>query len=751
MNRGLLLTWLVLFTISVQAEERPQIINDTPMELAAPGRNVVQDAYLFRHYEGLKHFARGRQLELKERIPEALQAYQLANQFDGQSADLIRHMLPLCFKMQQTATALKLLRRSLTIDPQQPDLWMRYVQELHDLDRHQEVIKVVEQTFKTIDFKEHPAFAADLYFVRGSSFDALKQYPQAVESYREALKLVQDRNRFLEDPFSPTLEEMPGEEAKLQDRLARSCLKAQQWDAAMQAFKNSHTLAPKGQERLELNLAEVYLAAGKPEAALDHLQEVVSHKPPGDEAYRLFVTAMQQSGRGDEVMFILDRMHLEAPQHTAIDYVLAEQYAAQQRYLEAERLYREIFTVEQAGFKDAMLGYFKLLIAQNKPHEVLVEYDQLLQQPARASWARAAVLALLADPVMLQHVMVRSTSLKLQNKTRLSLIKLCIQAEQWQIAENMARELLNSEPKPQELYLLLARTLLEQGKFAELAEVCQAACDHPGVAQPLIFQIELAKAYARLKNASACQKAINAAKELVAPRTTDEHKVLCTELYSLHLLGENKACITHALELLQTSLAQGPWGRQVRYILAHAYEATSQYDLAIAQYDAITMQDPNDGEAMAAQSRCLLFQGKDLARAESVIRSAIELDLIEQKQRQRFSPVQLPKEANPVYQATLGSILLRVGKGSEGIEQLQELSARKLKPDPWVLLCIGDVYLMQRQNEQARERWQQALELLPHSAQMGTDLTDSLQTRLKRIVSTIIPASAASLSSTIKP
>ncbi len=242
-----------------------------------------------------------------------------------------------------------------------------------------------------------------------------------------------------------------------------------------------------------------------------------------------------------------------------------------------------------------------------------------------------------------------------------------------------------------------------------------------------------------------------AAKELVAPRTTDEHKVLCTELYSQHLLGDNKACITRAIELLQTSLAQGPWGRQVRYILAHAYEATSQYDQAIAQYDAITRQDPNDGEAMAAQSRCLLFQGKDLARAETVIRSAIELDLIEQKQRQRFSPVQLPKEANPIYQATLGSILLRVGKINEGIEQIQELTNRKLKPDPWVLLCVGDVYLMQRQNEQARERWQQALELLPHAAQMGTDLTDSLQTRLKRIVSTIIPASAASLSSSAKP
>jgi len=519
----------------------------------------------------------------------------------------------------------------------------------------------------------------------------------------------------------------------------------------MQAFKDAQAIVPQKNDRLELNLAEVYLAAAKPEAALIHLQKAVSHKPPGDEAYRLYVTAMQQSGRGDEVIFTLERMHLESPEHTAIDYVLAEQYVARNRYDEAEKLYREIFTLEAAGFKEAMLGYFKLLMAQNKSSEVLVEYDHLLQQPTRASWARAAVLAFLAEPELLQKVLAQSNGVKLRNKTSLSLVKLAIQAELWPMAETLARELLKNELKPQELYLLLARTLLEQKKYVELAQVCQAACEHPGVAQPLIFHVETAKAFGRLKNATACQKAITAAKELVAPNTTDEHKVLCTELYTQHLLGQHQVCIAGATKLLKTPLAQGPWGRQVRYILAHALEATSQYDPAIAQYNAILQQDPNDGEALAAQSRCLLFQNTDLARAETTIRAAIELDLIDQKQRQRFSPVLIPKETNPVYQATLGTILLRVGKGPEGIEHLQELAGRKLKPDPWVLLCIGDACLMQRQNEQARERWQQALELLPHSASMGTDLTDSLQTRLKRVVSAVIPTSAASFSSMGKP
>ena len=174
--------------------------------------------------------------------------------------------------------------------------------------------------------------------------------------------------------------------------------------------------------------------------------------------------------------------------------------------------------------------------------------------------------------------------------------------------------------------------------------------------------------------------------------------------------------------LLNTPLAVSPWARQVRYIAAHAHEALSQHAEALKQYDAILKIDPNDSEAQAAQARCLLFQNTDLKRAETTIRR-IELDLIDQYKKRRFSPTPVKLEPKADYQATLGAILLRAGRVPEGTQALSELLARRLRPDPWVMLAIGDAYLMQHKNDEARQVWKQAVELLPLAGSMGTDLT----------------------------
>ncbi|MFO0815226.1 MAG: tetratricopeptide repeat protein [Gemmatales bacterium] len=733
---------ILLCTLAIFADDRRILLTDLPQDQPEPGRVALKDVQLLKHYEALKHFARGRMLEQSERIPEALQAYHLANQFDGQAVDLLRHIIPLCFKMEQTASALQLIRRSLTIDPRQPDLWMRYAQELLDLQRYQEALAAVEEAHQKNDYSAYPAFAADLAIVKASCLEALNRHNDAIAAYRHALLIVQDRNRYLEDAFSPTAEELPAEEAKLLERLARVMVKTRQFDEAITHYKQAHTLRPLDKDRLDLNMAEVHLAASQYDKALPLLQKVTASHPPSDEAYRLLLTVLKQCGRGSEVVAVMQKLHFDAPQHTAINLVLAEVLTEAEQYGQAEVLYSEILTVDQAPFKEAILGYFRLLIAQGKSTDVLNELDQIMTQPARARWSRAAMMAILSDGVMLRKLMELPRISNVQPVTRLMLIKLALQLEFWNEAETLTRMHLLSDLKPQETYLLLARALLEQYKFAELVKVCQAAIDHPAIQQPFIFYIELAKAYARLKQSQPALATLTAARELCAPGTTDEHKLLCTELYILHLLKQHQTCVAKGKELLNTSMVQSPWARQVRYVLAHAYEATAQFTAALEQYEAILKNDPNDSEAMAAHARCLLFQNADLAQAEKVIRAAIELDLIEQHKKRRFSPIALKLEPKADYQATLATILLRTGKTDAGIQIMKELADRKLKAEPWVLLAMGDAHLVQHQNEAARTTWRQALELLPQAGIMGTDLTNSLTARLQAVEGKIMPAGA---------
>ncbi len=751
MNRWLPVVAASFCLTALHADDRRLMLSDSCVEVIEAGKSSTGDMKTLKHYEGLRHFAKGRMLELKDRIPDALQSYQFANQLDGQATDLIRHILPLCFKLEQTASSLKLMRRSLALDPKQADLWMKYAQQLLELQRYHEASEAVKQAFAVIDKQTFPAFTADLHVVNACCLEARQQHAEAVKEYQQALTIIQDRNHYLDDPYSPLVEEMPAEEAKLLERLARAALAARQWELAMDSYKHAQVLMPASSDRIQLNLAEVYLAAGKPEAASVHLQKTVATHPRVDEAYRLYISSLQQSGRGDEIIPSLEELHRQAPQHTAINLVLAEQYTQWKQYHQAELLYREIMTVEAAPFPDAIAGYYQLLMTQGKATEALVDFDQLLNQQARVRWARVAVQALLNDVGMLQKWLSLPTINEVQPGTRLMFIRLCQQAELWGEAERLTRLHLVSETKPQEAYLLLARSLLEQQKFNELVTLCQEAIIHPNVQQPLVFHIEQAKAHARLKQTQPAYQALQAARELCAPGTTDEHKLLCTELYIKHLLGQHTACLQQVNQLMDTPLATSPWARQVRYIAAHAHEALGQYAESLKQYDAILKVDPNDNEAQAAQARCLLFQNADLKRAETTIRAAIELDLIDQHKKRRFSPTPVKLEPKAEYQATLGAILLRAGRVPEGTQALDELLTRRLRPDPWVMLAVGDAYLMQHKNDEARHIWKQAVELLPLAGSMGTDLTGSLQARLKAVQPTIIPAAATSTSNPRQP
>ncbi|MBL8824355.1 MAG: hypothetical protein JNJ77_17340 [Planctomycetia bacterium] len=745
------LLMFLLFAASAWADDRKVILSDGFQEVAQPGKSVVRDVNLFRHYEGLKHFAQGRMLEHRERIPEALQAYNLATQFDGKATDLIRMMLPLCFKMEQTATALKLMRRSLEIDPTQIYLWLKLGQELHDLQRYPESLQAVEQAMPHLDANRNPAFAADLLVVQGCDYDALNQYDKAAEAFTQALKIVQDRNRYLEDPYSPPLEELPREEARLLERLARSAMKARQYDVALDACKKSHAVYDQGNDRLELNLAEVYLASGKPEAATVHLMKAVRNNPLSDEPFRLLVKAYEQSGRAAEVVPFLEQLLATSPKNTALNLVLAEQLTETQQFPQAERLYREIFTIEQAAFPDAVQGYFKLLVCQGKVAEAMTEFDQMMSQPSRARWARVAVIALLKDPAVFKSISSVADPANISSSTLLMLIRLSLQLEMFEQAEALAKQYVLSVTKPQEAFLLLIKSQLEQKKYDKALLTCQAAINHPAITQPLVFHLESAKAQAQLKQPEAALQSLKAARELCGPSTTDEHQVVCTKLYLLHVLGKHQQCLQEAEEALKTSLAQGPWARQVRYIQAHAFEATGEFEKSLHQFTLILQRDPNDGEALAAKARCLLFQNKDLKQAMLDIDTAIELDLIAQNKRNRHSPSAGNLKVNPGYQATKASILMRQGKASEASALLMPLVSQPVSSDAWVLLALGDGFLAQNKREEARQAWQQAMDALPLHLMMGTDLRSSLQTRLKMVQPDIIPASGTTTTSPIKP
>jgi tetratricopeptide (TPR) repeat protein len=361
---------------------------------------------------------------------------------------------------------------------------------------------------------------------------------------------------------------------------------------------------------------------------------------------------------------------------------------------------------------------------------------------------------LLGHPQLLKSIAEHAVSADLPPTVRLVLIKLAMQARLWPAAEALAQVLVREEKKPTEAYLLLCKCLLEQHKHRAVARLCVEALACPALTQPLTFQLELAKAHAALREPESALHALGQAATIAPPGTVDEHKLGCTRLYVLHLLGRQQECIRQAEALLE-KLQKTPWKRQVLFVLAHSQAALGMHHAAAERLEAILSDDPGDGEAMAELARGLLLQGIQLDRAESLARQAIELDYVDRHKRNKLNPVPSAVHVNAAYQATLAAIVLRQNRVQEAIGLLADLNGQEPSRDPWVWICIGDTNFHQQKLPQAQAAWAYAEQLLQDRSHLGPDLRHALTARQESIRSPLRQVgsdpSPASLSSPPRP
>ncbi len=168
-----------------------------------------------------------------------------------------------------------------------------------------------------------------------------------------------------------------------------------------------------------------------------------------------------------------------------------------------------------------------------------------------------------------------------------------------------------------------------------------------------------------------------------------------------------------ALKLLAGLLAQFPeakFVRQARMYQAEAHAALREFAAADALYD-----DLLDGDETAAAPRVLVLnnyaykladEGRELPRAEAMLREAVELDRDEARRAGR------PEDARGTYLDSLGWVLFRRGKLREAREVFAAASASlDGSNDPTVWDHAGDVYARLGETDAARAAWGTALKL----------------------------------------
>lgn len=695
-------------------------IEPRPAKLTPPPISKEQQ----KHYQALKSFLRGQFLQREHRLPEALQAFEDALKQEPTSAGPYKALAALCFQMDRETQALDYCRKALELDPNDFELWFHFGHELKERGRLEEAVEAVTRASAVPEVQEHPAQLAQILFELSTLHERLKHYEQAAAVLERVARLLDDAELQLEEVTHLQRKQIDAETAKTYERLGQIELQSKHYEQALAAFRKAMAKDGSQSGRLNYNLAQVHLAQQQPEKALECLQRYLATQPAGTDAYERLIEVLQQLKRSNEILPLLEKAAERDPFNDGLRLLLAQQLVKSGQLDKAEKAF--VAMLDDHASEEAYRGLAKLYEQQARWDELVARLDQDLRDPRQMAAARIQAQVLGNDSSLLRGVAGAARAQPqggqlLAFQLRRILATLCRQAKFFDLAEHFCRLCIVDDPQPGDAYLELCRVLSEADRPDAEAVVCHEALTKKLKVPSLVFQLELARS---LSFAGKAKEAITAAQEAVRQTQADTPERTQAD-FNLVVVYYRCAELEKAAETAENLLDKNHDARderQLRHLLAGIYSARHESSRSEAHLQKLLDTDPNDAGACNDLGYQWAEQGKNLEKAEELIRKAIELDRAE-RQAGKSPPLDAgdAESDNAAYIDSLGWVLFKRGHPPEALKQLQRAAKLKNGDDPVIYEHLGDVYHHLGQVEDARKAWKKALELYAKSKRVGLD------------------------------
>jgi tetratricopeptide (TPR) repeat protein len=696
------------------------------------------------HREALKLYGLAVFHERANRLLEATRVLEKARQLEPDAPAIHRALCPLYLALDRTQDALAACRTVVDLDPGDFESWYLLARQYRGQQRSQEAITALERGVACSGLKEKPELRLQMYFDLAVLNENAQQFAGAEKAYRQVAALL-DNSQGLTEQGELTRDQIIAQAADTYERLGRVCLKGGRYEEAIKAFRTAQQRDENRAMRLAYNLAEVYQAQGKLDAALRSLEVYLQTKPQGTEAYERRITLLEKLGRTNEVLPDLQRAADADKFNISLKLLLAAQYAKHGEPQVAKDIYQALLKTSTS------LEVYRGLLGLYDPDnaEAMQELLNLLDttvkaagnrngqtgSPVRAAEARAILLVLRESPKLVSGLLTAvrtrmAATNALERDTRYYLAVLAERANKLPEAEALFRSCLfgagrNNE---HEVYSGLIQVLVQAKKHKEVIELCQQGLQSARGTSRELFDFELARAYLALDK---LDQAIEAATNGV-DHAQDANRLLFRRL-RVQILAQAER-FDQAIEECQALLKeyrQPGETRELRYLLSSVYSTAKKSALAEEQLQNILEQDPNDATANNDLGYMWAEEGKNLEEAERMIRKALELD---RKQRTSGTSVSTDSDHdNGAYLDSLGWVLFRRGKLAEARKELEKAAAAPDgKDDPVVWDHLGDVCFRAKEAAAARKAWEKAANLYDEGKRRKTDdLYKEIQQKLK--------------------
>ena len=677
-----------------------------------------------KRVESLRYYAVARALEEGRQFSDAIRALEKAQAADPESVPVLRRLCRINFGLGREEKGVEFGKKVLDAEPGD-------IETIELLGRHfkddpaaaEELLKEAQANPKLV--KNTPG-ALFIEFALGGLYEASLRFDQAAESFAKVVDALDDNSNVRLSPAE--LRRFLGtDEAQAYLRFGRTFLQAKKVDLALKAFKRGLIYDPD-EPLLLLFLSQTYLEAGKADEALSFVERFLKRQPRGRETYDLLARILTSLKREGEIIPRFEKYAAADPKNLPLQYALAERYKLAGQTAKAQALFATLMAEQRDT--EQFVDLFPKLMKERKSEEMLQLLTRVFSRLKRFDPIQSQIELLVVDPVYADEVIGVGMKMLSANPPTLDLlegsnvlIKICYEGKRFEKLTQLLRESLTRLPQPVFVYQELIRTLFLLGKYdaAEAAwkELIEKFPDEKtakllvtlGEIQAKAGKVEEAIATFReaLKLDPSDGEALrDLASQLLGLARNDEAVQLLRDATRLDannpLLGFELGRILgkvgrndEAMATYKGLMERFPNNDQVikfaHSSLSTLYADMGDFPRAEAELEAVFAKDPDDAGINNDLGYLYADQGKNLEKAEAMIRKAVSED-----------------PENFAYLDSLGWVLFKRGKFEEAKVPL-ERAILDSQADLTIPEHLGDVYFQLQEPAKAKAAWEKALKL----------------------------------------
>jgi tetratricopeptide (TPR) repeat protein len=674
--------------------------------------------------EAVRDYSAARALEFRRNLSDAIDLLEEAHKIEPDSIAVHRRLSELCFALGRTDAALKYSKQVLEADPNDTETLSQlvaYYTRKGDPSGAESALKGVLANQKLA--KNSSGRLLTLYELGKLYAGRLQQMDKAADALAEVVEALDERTANRLSPHDQKLI-LGDDPAGTYLDFGIIFLAAKRNDLALKSFERG-LIYNEDHPQIPLHMAQTLLNTGKAEAALRLVEDYLKRQPQGIEAYELLAKILTALKRENEITPRLEQAAKLDPNNIPLQYVLADRYRETGQGERAEALYKALLSAQPSSQAYGALA--ASLLKRKKTEELLKVISEAIARPGGAEAIGPQLEAIKKDSAYAEELLdvglkrLSADPANLDRPTMIVLAHIANGIDKLDKLADLQRLVLRHNASPL-AYRELAETLVRLRKYDEAADIIdQLMAKYPDEknARQLVMLGKIRRAADQLDPAT---EAVREALKL-EPNDTEAESLLA-------ILLSQTGKIDEAVEILRSALKLKPDEIELNRLLGALLGQFGRNDEAIVLYKGLLERYPNNDEMVKfarsglsvvyvnqgefakgeAELEALLErtpddagvnndlgylyadQGKDLEKAEQMIRKAVQ-----------------EEPDSSAYLDSLGWVLFKRGKVKEAVAPLEQ-AVKNLNAggDATIYEHLGDVYLRLNERAKAKAAWEKA-------------------------------------------